>query len=56
MQNILITLTIAGANTDDFSIFTNADGFVTPIATGIAKVDLTTGYTATNVPDGAYCY
>lgn len=53
MQNITITLTTAGASTGPFDIYTDDDGYATPIETGIAKVSFLTGYTSSVVPDGA---
>ena len=53
MQSILITLTTAGADTDNFSLYTDLDGYTTPIETGVSKASLVAGYISTLVPDGA---
>ena len=53
MQSILITLTTAGADTDNFSLYTDLDGYTTPIETGVSKASLVAGYVSTIVPDGA---
>ena len=53
MQSILITLTTAGSNTDNFSLYTDLDGYTTPIETGVSKASLVAGYVSTIVPDGA---
>jgi hypothetical protein len=50
-QTVLITLTTAGADTGPFDLFSDADSYVTPFETGIAKVALTSGYTSSLVPD-----
>jgi hypothetical protein len=50
-QTVLITLTTAGADTGPFDLYSDADGYVTPFETGIAKVALTSGYTSSLVPD-----
>ena len=52
-MTILITLTFAGSDTGPFDIYTNSDGFVTPIAVGVAKAALEAGYTVLGVPDDA---
>ena len=50
--SVLITLTTAGANTGPtFDLYSNADGYVYPFETGIAKSSLVAGYTSTLVPD-----
>jgi hypothetical protein len=48
---IKITLTTAGASTDTFSLFSDADGFVTPFATGVTKAQLLAGYISSVAPD-----
>lgn len=52
-MTILITLTFAGGDTGPFDIYSNSDGFVTPIASGVAKAALEAGYTVLGVPDDA---
>ena len=48
---IKITLTTAGASTESFSLFSDADGYVTPFATGITKAQLLAGYVSSVAPD-----
>jgi len=52
-MTILVTLTFAGSDTGPFDIYTNVDGFVTPIAVGVSKAALEAGYTILGVPDSA---
>jgi len=52
-MTVLITLTTAGTDSGPFNLYTNLDGYVTPFETGVAKIDLTGGYTSTIVPDYA---
>lgn len=52
-MTVLITLTFAGGDTGPFDIYSNSDGFVTPIASGVAKAALEAGYTILGVPDDA---
>lgn len=46
-MNVTITLTSPGANTGPFNIYSNADNYVTAVATGVAKSALVAGYNAT---------
>jgi hypothetical protein len=50
-MTVLITLTLAGSDTGPFSIYSDTNGFTTPIITGISRTTLVAGYNA-NVPDG----
>lgn len=50
---VLITLTSAGADTGNFSLYSDADGYVAPFETGVAKSSLLSGYTSSVVPDAA---
>ena len=50
-MTVLITLTIAGADTGPFDLYSNIDGYVTPFETGVAKASLTSGYSSILVPD-----
>jgi hypothetical protein len=52
-MTVLVTLTLAGADTGPFDIYSDADGYTTPLASGISKAALQAGYTLTGVPDGA---
>jgi hypothetical protein len=53
-MTVLITLTLAGTDTGPFDIYSNVDGYVTPIVTGVAKASLEAGYSLVGVPDSAY--
>jgi hypothetical protein len=50
-MTVLITLTLAGVDVGPFNIYSNVDGYTTPVATGISRAALIAGYYAT-VPDG----
>ena len=50
-QTVLITLTVAGADTGPFSLFSDADGYAVPFETGVPKASLVSGYTSVLVPD-----
>jgi hypothetical protein len=50
-MTIFITLTTAGTDSGPFNLYSDLDGFVTPFEVGVAKIDLTSGYTSTVVPD-----
>jgi hypothetical protein len=52
-MTVLITLTFAGTDTGPFDIYSNVDGFVTPLATGVSKAALEAGYSLLGVPDAA---
>lgn len=52
-MTVLVTLTLAGADTGPFDIYSDADGYTTPLASGISKSALEAGYSLTGVPDGA---
>ena len=45
-----ITLTTAGIDTGNFSLYSNVDGYDTPFATGLSRAALLAGYTSTSVP------
>lgn len=49
---VKITLTIAGADTGPFNLYSNIDGFLSPFETSVAKSTLQMGYTSFLVPDG----
>jgi hypothetical protein len=49
---VLITLTVAGADTGPFNLYSDVDGFSSAFATNIDKADLLAGYTSYVVPDG----
>jgi hypothetical protein len=50
-MTILVTLTLAGLDTGPFDLYSDADGYTTPLASGIAKATLETGYNLVGVPD-----
>ena len=52
-MTVLVTLTLAGADTGPFDLYSDADGFLVPLAIGISKAALQAGYSLTGVPDGA---
>lgn len=52
-MQVLITLTLAGVDTGPFNLYSNVDGFTTPLATGVAKATLESGYSLAGVPDTA---
>lgn len=51
-QSILVTLSFAELDAGPFDLYSNADGYVTPIATGVSKATLLAGYVI-SVPDAA---
>jgi hypothetical protein len=51
MQTIIITLTIAGADTGPFNLYSDVDSFTIPFETNIPKSSLMAGYTSYLVPD-----
>lgn len=52
MLTAIITLTTAGADTENFDLYSNVDGYTAAFETGIAKSSLVAGYTSYLVPDG----
>jgi hypothetical protein len=50
-MTVLVTLTLAGLDTGPFDLYSDADGYTTPLASGVAKATLETGYSLTGVPD-----
>ena len=52
-MTVLVTLTLAGADTGPFDLYSDADGFLVALATGVSKAALEAGYSLTGVPDGA---
>lgn len=51
-MTVLITLTLAGADSGPYDLYSDLDGYVTPFATGVSKSALLAGYTTAAVPDG----
>ena len=52
-MTVLVTLTLAGADTGPFDLYSDADGFLVALATGVSKAALEAGYSLTGVPDSA---
>ena len=52
-MTVLVTLTLAGTDVGPFNMYSNADGFVNAIATGVTRAALLAGYSLTGVPDSA---
>jgi hypothetical protein len=52
-MTVLVTLTLAGADTGPFNLYSDSDGYTTPLATGVAKSALQAGYTLSGVPADA---
>ena len=52
-MTVLITLTLAGADTGPFSLYSDVDGFSAPFETSVLKSALVSGYTSVLVPDGS---
>jgi hypothetical protein len=52
MPAIFIQITTIGANADNFSLYSNLDGFTTPFETGVSSASLLAGYVSFLVPLG----
>lgn len=52
-MTVLITLTLAGADTGPFSLYSDVDGFLAPFEIGVSKLALEAGYTSVVVPNGS---
>ena len=50
---VTITISLAGAGTGPFDLYSNSDGFVTPFETGVSKAALEAGYVSNLVPNDA---
>ncbi len=50
-QTVLITLTIAGADTGPFNLYSNDDGYIVPFEVSVPKAYLQVGYLSILVPD-----
>jgi len=53
MYTVTITFTLAGSDVGPFNLYSDADGYTTPFATGISAATLLAGYTSTVVPNGS---
>jgi hypothetical protein len=52
-MTVLVTLTLAGTDVGPFNLYSNVDGYTTPLATGVSRSALLAGYSLTGVPDTA---
>jgi hypothetical protein len=52
-MTVLVTLTLAGTDVGPFNLFSNVDGYTTPLATGVSRAALLAGYSLAGVPDAA---
>ena len=50
-MTVLITLTVAGADSGPFDLYSNTDGFVSAFETGVSKAALLAGYSSALVPN-----
>jgi len=50
-MTVLITLTVAGADSGPFNLYSNIDGFTSAFEVGVAKASLEAGYASSLVPD-----
>jgi hypothetical protein len=50
-MTVLITLTVAGADSGPFNLYSNIDGFTSAFETGVSKASLLAGYSSALVPD-----
>jgi hypothetical protein len=50
-MTVLITLTLAGADTGPFNLFSNLDAYTSAFETGVSKASLLAGYPSALVPD-----
>lgn len=52
MPAFLIKITTIGTDADNFSLYSNVDGFTTPFETGVSRASLLAGYVSILVPVG----
>jgi hypothetical protein len=50
-MTVLITLTVAGADSGPFNLYSNLDGFTAAFESGVSKAALLAGYSSALVPD-----
>jgi hypothetical protein len=50
-MTVFITLSIAGADSGPFNLYSNIDGYVTAFESGVPKASLLAGYSSVSVPD-----
>ena len=51
-MTVYILLTTAGADTDNFALFSDVDGFTSAFETGVSRASLLAGYSSFLVPNG----
>lgn len=51
-MTVLITLSVTGASTGPFNLYTNIDGYAVPFESNVPKASLVAGYTSILVPTG----
>lgn len=51
-MTVLITLTVAGADSGPFDLYSDLDGYVSAFETGVSKASLLAGYSSSAVPNG----
>jgi hypothetical protein len=50
-MTVLITLTVAGADSGPFNLYSNLDGFTAAFESGVSKAALLAGYSSALVPN-----
>ena len=50
-MTVLITLTVAGADTGPFNLYSNLNGYISAFETGVSRAALLAGYSSALVPD-----
>jgi hypothetical protein len=50
-MTVLITLTVAGADSGPFNLYSNIDGYTSAFETGVSKAALLAGYSSALVPN-----
>jgi hypothetical protein len=50
-MTVLLTLTVAGADSGPYNLFSNLDGYTSAFATNVPKASLLAGYSSSVVPD-----
>ena len=50
-MTVFITLTVAGADSGPFNLYSNIDGYTTAFESGVSKASLLAGYSSSLVPD-----
>jgi hypothetical protein len=50
-MTVFITLTVAGADSGPYNLYSNIDGYTTAFESGVDKASLLAGYSSSLVPD-----